>query len=237
MPSHSDRSGSSPATAEYVQIDTSTPMPVTAATPLSVTSTPAAPVTVTGVVSTTGGGNVTVINTPANPVTVTGVIQTTSEGSTTILNPTLTVVGQGASNEVIVSGVVATGPTGTCFSYNVTQLIDSSGADNLSADVTSAVVSLDRVRGLGVEAHVDNTVNGTKTATGKLYFQVSNSQVNWNDISLSNGLTYLDVTSGNDADAHENFTDLEAEYFRVFYDRTSGDGILDVYIRERKDKR
>lgn len=113
-------------------------------------------------------------------------------------------------------------------------IVQSGGADNLSADLTSKIVNIEGSEGVGVEIKLDNTVLGTKTAAGNIEIQVSNSGVNWTAVELSSGLTYIAASAGVDVSAFCDLNGLNAKFLRIFYDRTSGNGVLDVWTYVRR---
>ncbi len=116
-------------------------------------------------------------------------------------------------------------------------LIDSDTTDNMGADVTSNWVPIEGSHGVGLEVKVDNTSTAsTGTAAGTIAVQVSNSTSNWTALEFSDGTTSLTVSSGTDVTKALDLVDLNWRFLRVFYDRTSGDGILDVYAYVRRPK-
>jgi len=110
---------------------------------------------------------------------------------------------------------------------SITELIDSGAIDNMGADITSAVLDIRDQTSISVELNVDNT-----DAVGEFYVQVSNSQVNWDNVTWQeSGLDYIGVAAGVDILADmSNLPNAGFGYLRLFYDRTSGDGQLDAYV-------
>ena len=107
-------------------------------------------------------------------------------------------------------------------------LVDSGGADNLSATFTSQTITLDANDGLSLEVMIDQTVEGTKTAVGTISVEMSNSGINWIAVPISGANTTIAVTSGTDLKVLLSLTTV-ARFARFLFTRTSGNAICDVY--------
>lgn len=110
-------------------------------------------------------------------------------------------------------------------------IINSNNSDNMDADVISDVVLISKKKCIGIQIDVDNT-----DAVGVINIQqcIDIDRTNWVDVTLIDGSTSVAVESGVDLHLLYDLAYLGGRYLRAFYDRTSGNGKIDVYC-EVKD--
>ena len=109
-------------------------------------------------------------------------------------------------------------------------IINSGGSANMSADVHSDVAIL-RAGENKVSFHIK--IDNTDSAVGVIKIQESNDvlaekypdNADWVLVTFNSGSTEYDIADGTDMFHIETY----AKYLRVWYDFTSGDGILDVF--------
>lgn len=99
----------------------------------------------------------------------------------------------------------------------LTTPVDLVTAASMGADIESASQQTTNMFGFSIQA-----VYAGSSPTGSLKLQGSLDQVTWNDID-----DYSESIS-QDGSALWNVTDAMYPYVRVFYDYTSGTGVLDV---------
>jgi hypothetical protein len=110
-------------------------------------------------------------------------------------------------------------------------IIDSADAANCGADVTSSIVDLGNRKLAGIHIILQNT-----DAVGVLYVKSSNFYIYerlddyWVNEIFLDGSDSITVSSGVDINDMYHMADMGARYMHVFYDRTSGDGKLDVGV-------
>lgn len=108
------------------------------------------------------------------------------------------------------------------------QLIKSSGVANMGAGVQSKALILNPYRMCTLHILVDNT-----DAVGVLYGRESNDPTlaltSWVNVVFTDGTESIAVASGVDIVATRHIIS-GCRYIELFYDRTSGDGKLDLYV-------
>jgi len=105
------------------------------------------------------------------------------------------------------------------------QLVISGGVDNLGATLNSKSMNIESRPLVAVHIKVNNTTApSSATAVGRIRVQVSNdpSTIGWSDYQSLSILANSNV---------ECVVELETgtRFLRVRYERTSGNGILDVF--------
>lgn len=106
----------------------------------------------------------------------------------------------------------------------------------MGSDITSEQVYIAGYHIVTVEIAVDNTSTAsTGTAAGNFYVQVSNSGLHWFNLWLPDSTSTSEaVSSGSDLNVSYDFDGLGFRVMRVFYDRTSGDGIADCWVTRKR---
>jgi hypothetical protein len=111
-------------------------------------------------------------------------------------------------------------------------IINSAGVANCGADVTSSIVDIRNKSLCGIHIVLQNT-----NAVGVIYVKTSNYYSGalerlddyWVNEVFLDGSTSITVSSGVAVNEMIHLADLGACFLKVFYDYTSGDGILDVH--------
>ena len=99
-------------------------------------------------------------------------------------------------------------------------LVDSSDMD----DDISASCGIEDYKHISIHTEISNT-----NAVGVIYLKESNNNSNWVDVELDDGSTSITVSSGIDVSRIDHIQTY-AKYFKYFYDRTSGDGTINVVM-------
>lgn len=105
-------------------------------------------------------------------------------------------------------------------SFGAGHVIASSGSNNMGSDLYSKMISVQAARGFSIQAVVNNN---SGSPVGTIYYQGSN-----------NGSTWVNLNAGTavagDVDDINDFPDTNVAWLRIFWDRTSGTGLLDCYV-------
>lgn len=100
---------------------------------------------------------------------------------------------------------------------NAVKVVD---AGDMSADVTSDPIDVRYLDNIAIQC------NFTGTPTGPFYVQGSVDKSNWASLTLSGS----PAAAGSDDTVLIDVNQVSVPWLRVFYDRTSGTGSLDVWV-------